>query len=147
MNELTEFTKYEMLNSPSDLFNFRVRIEDAIKLLRKYKEDLDTYMIGKMKEQGIREIASMLNGEEVKVYYAPEKKEKIKDVRVLQRMLVSDNQSEREMSLQALSGGQAAWKMGAVRVLQDTLGLDLIETTVQDKLEIKVLPLKMEKPR
>ena len=117
--------------------------------LREIRDELDDELVRRMKEENVVEFNTMLKGEPAKVWYSREKKEKIKNTRTLENMLFDglvpgpeDNpqsQARRELAKRALSGGQNAWKIPQVRLLVDTLGLDIIETTFGDKIKVKAV--------
>ena len=66
----------------------------------------------------------------------------------MKKMLCSEDAAEREMANLALTGSQAAWKIAQVKILADTLGIEgLIETTYEDKIEVKVIPVEQIEKR
>jgi len=131
-----------------DVFTMRLRIEDAMKILKEYKKECDMYLIGRMKEEGKEFFKEKLaNGMNI-IKYGKVKKEKIVSTKRLIEMLNSEDEAERELATKAISGGQSAWKIAQVKVLADTLGIDdLIETKYEDKIEVKVIPIEQIEKR
>jgi len=121
-------------------------LQDAQKYLRELISELDINLIRIMREQNVESFEWGFDEDtKRKVYVAKEKKEKITDTRKLRAMLTSDDQAERELSHAALSSSQSAWKMAQVKILADTLGLNLIETTYGNKVVVKEVPVKLLK--
>ena len=126
-----------VLNSGSaqDLACFRFKLEQAVSEIKEIKKHLDESLIKKMKDSGLEAVEIG----DFKIFPAKRKTEKIKSVGKLIEMLTSENMAERNLSRAALSSGQSAWKIAQVKVLADTLGLDLVETKWEDKVEIKAI--------
>jgi len=132
----------------SGMFFERLAIDGAIKRLKEIKEEFDAELIRRMKEAKLDGVEIDAPTGRVKVYWSKKKKEIITDLKRLQNMLLAGTSDEQALAQRALAGGQSAWKLPQVRVLADTLGLtDLIETTYEDKVEIKILPVEMLEKR
>ncbi len=139
LKEIQPFAdKLEDISSKEELVWYRLRLQDAKSQVQIVIDELDKILVQKMKESDTKEMEIA----DYKVFLQKEKKETIKDTRVLVKMLTSDNEAERELSRRALSGGQSAWKISQVRLLQDTLGLDLIETNWGDKIKVQMVDKK-----
>jgi len=131
-----------------DVFTMRLRIEDAMKILREYKKECDEYLIDRMKEEKIESFEEHLASGKNIIKYGRVKNEKILSPKRLIDMLDDEDTAKRELVRRALAGGQSAWKMAQVRVLCDTLGIkDLIETKYEDKIEVKVIPIEQIEKR
>jgi len=144
MEAIEAFCEYEDAKTVDDLYFQRLGIDGAIARLRQIKADLDAELILRMAEAGIKEFQYGEPGQGVKVKAFKESKKTIKDTKVLREMLWCDDEAKRDMARKALSESQSAWKTAQVRVLADTLGLDLIETTWTDKIVVAVIPNSVE---
>ncbi len=134
---LESFRDYEAAKTLNEVYWFRLGIDSAIAKLREIKKDLDQEMIRRMKEEGIREIIHDDGQNKTKVYVGHKTSERIKDTSVLIDLLKAGH----ELAYKALSSGQSAWRIAQVRLLADTLGLDLLEIKTEDTLEIKDVPM------
>jgi hypothetical protein len=146
MMELKPFYDYELTENIDQLFEFRLKIEQAQKELKRIKELADQELIRRMKEQNIESFETQLSGMKNKIYYAEEKKEKITDPKRLEKMLFEGEDNEAELARRCLSFSASAWKPAKVRELADTLGIDrkeLIETNYGQKIEVKILPIEL----
>ena len=142
MNALEVFRDYELAENLDELFAKLCLIQDAKAKLREIESEAKEEMMRRMKEEGVREFRTGPEGQQNLVRYGRKVTHKIKDTRRLIKMLWSANEAERDLSKEALAGGQSVWKIAQVRVLCDTLGIDdLIETQEKDELELKVVPI------
>lgn len=146
MKELTPFRSFEIWDSKDDLYLARLRCQDARAELNEIISKIDAVLIEKMKSENIRSFETGPEEARQKIIYGQKKTEKLTNPGKLVKMLFSANEAERELSRNALSGGSSAWKIAQVRTLADTLGIeDLIETTVEDKIEVKAIPVNLLK--
>jgi len=141
MSELEVFKKFLDMQEPEELAFYRLKLEDAAAGIRKLKAALDEVCLRRMKEKGQKEFTLG----KYKCYRAPEVTKKIKDTRVLVKLLKSEDATEREMAFNALSGGQSAWKMAQVELIEGTLGgtgnvpKEIVEKKKGDKIVFKMV--------
>lgn len=135
------------LESTEQAMLLRGVLQDGIKRIKELIGELDTELIRLMREQSIESFEFGMDDMRRKIYVAKDKKEKITSTSKLRDMLFSEDDAERELSRAALSTGQSAWKIAQVKILADTLGIDLVETTYGDKVMVKEIPVdKLPKP-
>jgi hypothetical protein len=149
MNQfLKPFYDYELCPDVNELFNHRLLIESAQAELREIKEKLDAELIRRMKEDNIKEFNTLLNGQQAKIYYAKNDKEKIINPERLYKYLTEGQPEEQALAARCLSYAASAWKVAKVKELCDTLGIEqkeIIQKTEGDKIEVKILPVEMLK--
>jgi len=141
---LEPFASFELCEGKDALFMHRLRIEEAMALLREYKEKLDEELVRIMREDGVEEFKSVIRGKPAKVWFSKEKKEEAADTRRLINMLHgNEGDAARDLAFRALSSAKSGvWKTSQLRVLADTVGIDskeLIRTTFGDKIKVQAV--------
>lgn len=146
MDELKKFHyDIEELESTEQAMMLRGRLQDGLKYIKELIAELDLELMRIMREQDIQSFEWGIDELRKKIWVGKKKTEKITNLAKLRQMLFSEDEAEREMSRAAMSSGQSAWKVAKVKELADTLGLDLVQTTYSDKLEIKEVPVNLLK--
>jgi len=139
INAVEVYNDYELTSGVEPLYEFRVAMLGAMARMREIMDALDQELMRRMKETKTISFEFGLEERRVKVWVGQKTTKRIKDTKPLVELLKQGH----ELAYKALSGGQSAWKTAQVETLADTLGLDLIEITKEDKLEIKTVPLKV----
>lgn len=138
MKELVPFLNYELAENLDNLFLARLRCQDAKTELNEIIEKIDGELMRRMKEQGITEFTTGMEGKRQRVYVSKDKKDTI-NVAEMKKLIADDKM--RDLALMALGNNQNAWKAAEVRTVQDTLGRkDLIETEWFDTVKVKSMP-------
>lgn len=125
----------------------RVQIDEAIKRLKEFKSQFDEELLIEMDDQEVTSFPFEHGMHSIIVSKGKKKKTTI-NTKALTSMLTSGDPNERGVALNALSGSQSAWKAAQVKVAEDTLGTTgLIETTYEDKVVIKEVPVEVLEQR
>ena len=144
---LEPFASFELCEGKDALFMHRLRIEEALALLKEYRDKLDEELVRVMREEGIEEFNSEMRGRPTKVFFANEKKEEVVASRRLINMLHgNEGDDAREMAFAALSTAKTGvWKVSKLRELADTKGIDrkdLIKTSYGDRIKVQAVDVE-----
>jgi hypothetical protein len=139
--QLEVYRQFEKVESNEGLYLLRLKIDDAMKILKDIKKNLDKELIQRMQDENVKKIEVILGEKKTVVSYGNKKIEKVINPDVIKNYLMSGNETEKALAYRALSGGQSAWSVAKVREMADTLGMTLVSCTYESELVIKETPI------
>ena len=145
MKELEPFRDYELSKTLDQLFEWRLKIQDAKTWLNKLQTELDVELIERMKAQNVEKFKVGIEDNQSEISFGKTAKHTI-NVKEMKVALASEDDGTKNMAFAALGNNQSAWSSSKVREMQDTLGRDdLCKTTFEDKIKVKVKPVDILK--